>query len=118
MSPRLTLTALALLCVVPHAWGDDKKKPNVLFIAVDDLNHWVGHLGRNKQAKTPNVDKLAARGVTFTRAYCTAPACNPSRTSIMTGLRPSTSAVYHNNEDPWPRVGKVVTLEEHFRKAG
>ncbi len=44
------------------------QRPNVLFIAIDDLNHWVGHLGRNKQVQTPNIDRLAARGVTFTRA--------------------------------------------------
>ena len=46
------------------------KKPNVLFIAVDDLNHWITHLGRNPQAKTPNIDRLAKMGVTFTNAYC------------------------------------------------
>ena len=48
-------------------------------IAVDDLNHWVGHLGRNKQTKTPNIDRLAAMGVTFANAQCAAPVCNPSR---------------------------------------
>src|SRR6476646_9310771 len=109
MSTRLVLMALLACAVIAADARAADKKPNVLFIAVDDLNHWVGHLGRNKQAKTPNIDKLAARGVTFTRAYCNAPACNPSRTAIMTGLRPSTSAVYHNNENPWPRVGKVTT---------
>ena len=45
-------------------------KPNVLFIAVDDLNHWIGHLGRNAQTKTPNIDRLAKMGVTFTNAHC------------------------------------------------
>jgi arylsulfatase A-like enzyme len=117
---RLRLAPLSvLLCVLfaGPAFAENKKL-NVLFIAVDDLNHWVGHLWRNKQTKTPNIDKLAARGVTFSRAYCTAPACNPSRASLMCGLRPATSAVYHNPEDPWPRVGKVVTLNEHFKKAG
>src|SRR5262245_33081736 len=69
-------------------------KPNVLFIAVDDLNHWVGYLGRNQQARTPNIDRLAARGVAFTRAYCAAPVCNPSRAALMSGLRPSTTGVY------------------------
>src|SRR5262245_61704058 len=121
---RASLVALLLLaptsglCLARPAPPPPRKKPNVLFIAVDDLNHWVGHLGRNKQTKTPNIDRLAARGVTFRHAYCSAPACNPSRTSLMCGLRPSTSGVYHNPDNPWPLVGKVVTLNERFRKAG
>src|SRR3712207_2682222 len=78
-------------------------KPNVLFIAIDDLNHWVGYLGRNEQTRTPNIDRLAARGVRFTRAYCAAPICNPSRTALMSGLRPGTTGVYDNNND-WRTV--------------
>jgi len=68
----------------------DQPRPNVLFIAVDDLNDWVGCLGGHPQAKTPNIDRLAAKGVLFERACCAAPLCNPSRTAIMTGLRPGT----------------------------
>src|SRR4051812_32630429 len=86
-----------LLHLAQAAEGQPAKRMNVLFIAVDDLNHWVGHLGRNSQTKTPNLDRLAARGVTFARAYCAAPACNPSRAAIMSGLRPSTTGVYHNS---------------------
>jgi arylsulfatase A-like enzyme len=71
-------------------------KPNVLFIPVDDLNHWVGHLGRNKQTKTPHLDRLAKMGVTFTNAHCAAPICNPSRTALLSGLRPSTTGIYDN----------------------
>src|SRR5947208_4876416 len=78
-------------------------KPNVLFIAVDDLNHWVGYLGRNPQTSTPNIDRLAARGVRFNRSYCAAPVCNPSRAALMSGLRPSTTGVYENNVD-WRRI--------------
>ena len=63
----------------------EPKQPNVLFIAVDDLNHWVGYTGRNPQTVTPNIDKLAARGVRFTRSYCAAPVCNPSRAALMCG---------------------------------
>src|SRR5687768_4285488 len=76
---------------------------NVLFIAVDDLNHWVGHLGRNSQAKTPNIDRLAKMGVTFTRAYCAAPVCNPSRAALLSGKRPGTSGVY-DNQNPYTAV--------------
>ena len=64
-----------------------RRPPNVLFIAVDDLNDWVGCLGGHPQAKTPNIDRLAAQGVLFEQAYGPAPLCSPSRTSIMTGLR-------------------------------
>jgi arylsulfatase A-like enzyme len=92
--------------------------PNVLFLAVDDLNDWVGCLGKRADVQTPNIDKLAKRGVLFTRAYCPAPACNPSRTAIMTGLRPSTTGVYHNNQ-PWrPVLRDAVTLPQHFIKNG
>src|SRR5437764_1309456 len=93
-------------------------KPNVLFIAVDDLNHWVGYLGRNAQTLTPNIDRLAARGVWFTHSYCAAPVCNPSRAALMSGLRPFTSGVYENNND-WRTVISVdLPLTTTFRKAG
>lgn len=92
--------------------------PNVLFISVDDLNDWIGSLGGHPQTKTPNLDRLAARGVNFTRAYCSAPACNPSRASLMSGLRPSTTGVYHNNQ-PWrPAMPDAVMLQELFHKHG
>jgi arylsulfatase A-like enzyme len=93
-------------------------RPNVLFIAIDDLNHWVGYLGRHPQTKTPNIDRLAARGVWFTRSYCAAPVCNPSRAALMSGLRPSTSGVYENNND-WRRaIPEDLPLTTTFRKAG
>ena len=87
--------------------ADEKAKPDVLFIAVDDLNDWVGCLGGHPQARTPNIDGLAARGVTFTHAYCASPVCNPSRAALMSGLRSSTSGVYSNNIDWRPtRAGR------------
>ena len=93
-------------------------RPNVLFIAVDDLNHWVGYLGRNEQVKTPNIDRLARRGVRFTRSHCAAPLCNPSRAALMSGLRPSTSGVYTNNTDWRKVIGEEYPLTTAFRKAG
>jgi len=98
--------------------GADGPRPNVLFIAVDDLNHWVGHLGRNKQTRTPNIDRLAARGVTFTHAYCAAPVCNPSRAALMSGLRPSTTGVYDNGDDWRSAIPEALCLTTTFRKAG
>src|SRR5262245_8384884 len=75
----------------------------VLFIAVDDLNYWIGPLDVYKGIKTPNIDKLAKQGMNFTRAYCPAPVCNPSRTALLTVVRPSTSGVYQNFH-PWRRA--------------
>src|SRR6187401_2847864 len=93
-------------------------RPNVLFIAVDDLNDWIGPLNGYKGVKTPNIDKLAKQGMNFTRAYCSAPVCNPSRASLLTGVRPSTSGVYQNNH-PWRLVLKeVITLPQHFMANG
>ena len=71
-----------------------KGKPNILMIAIDDQNDWIGCLGGHPQVKTPNLDALAARGTLFTNAHCQAPLCNPSRSSLMTGLRPSTTGIY------------------------
>lgn len=102
----------------PAAARDQPARPNVLFIAVDDLNHWVRHLGRNPQVITPNLDRLAKRGVTFSRAYCAAPACNPSRAALMSGVRPSTSGVYVNATDWRPHIDAALTMPTHFRKHG
>ena len=98
----------------------DPPPPNVLFIAIDDLNDWVGPLGGHPQAQTPHMDRLAANGVTFLNAHCQSPLCNPSRTSLLTGLRPSTSGVYGLN--PWFRSAAPlqdrVTLPQHFMRHG
>ncbi len=77
------------------------EKPNILFIAIDDLNDWVGSLKGHPQVRTPNIDRLAARGTLFANAHCQSPLCNPSRTSVMTGLRPTTTGVY--GLAPWFR---------------
>src|ERR671919_63124 len=101
------------LCAFALA-ADGANKPNVLFIAVDDLNHWVGHLGRNPQTRTPNIDRLARMGVTFSRAYCAAPVCNPSRAALMSGLRPGSTGVYDNGQDWKPVIPKEQTLTTQF----
>jgi len=114
----LLLALGAVVLLAPRAAADPAAKPNVLFIAVDDLNHWVGHLGRNKQTKTPNLDRLAKMGVTFTRAYCAAPVCNPSRAALMSGLRPGSTGVYDNGQDWKPVIAKEQTLTTQFLTAG
>jgi len=95
-------------------------KPNVLFVAIDDLNDWISPLGGHPQARTPNFDRLAKRSVVFTNAHCNAPLCNPSRASLMAGLYPSTTGVYDNNQ-PWRQAEKLrdaVTLPQHLRAHG
>lgn len=92
--------------------------PDVLFIAIDDLNSWIGPLDTYFGVKTPNLDRLAKRGLLFTHAYCAAPACNPSRAALLTGRAPSTSGVYHNDQ-PWrPVMPDAVTLPQHFHANG
>ena len=102
------------------AFSQAADSPNVLFIAVDDLNDWVGCLGGHPQAKTPIIDALAARGVNFTRAYCASPVCNPSRTALMVGLRSSTTGVYSNGIDRRDsKAAMAVTpLNSYFHSQG
>jgi arylsulfatase A-like enzyme len=95
------------------------QNPNILFIAIDDYRDWANYLGYH-QAKTPNLDRLAAMGTAFTRGYCAAPVCNPSRTALLTGLRPSTTGVYTNTVD-WrtnPAAQSVPTIPVWFRDHG
>jgi len=99
------------------------EKPNVLFIAIDDLNDWVGCLKRHPNALTPNIDRLASRGMLFTNAHCQAPICGPSRASIMTGLLPTTSGIYGQISDPnikkaGPATADAIFLPDYFEQHG
>jgi arylsulfatase A-like enzyme len=118
----LTLLLLVLLSQQPQiqtvSAAQPNPKPNVLFIAVDDLNHWVRFMGRNKQVITPNIDRLAKMGVSFSNSYCAAPICNPSRAALLSGLRPSTTGVYDNNVDWRPVVAQDLTLVTHMKSNG
>ncbi len=93
------------------------EKPNVLFIAVDDLAPAIACYG-NLVAKTPNIDRLAATGVRFDRAYNQLPLCNPTRASIMTGLRPDQIKVYDLDRHFRDQVPDAVTLPQAFQRAG
>ena len=113
-------TALAIVAGRTIASGAQPAQPNVLFIAIDDQNDWIGCLGGHPQVKTPNIDRLAQRGTLFTSAHCQSPLCNPSRSSLLTGLRPSTTGIY--GLSPGIRdveaTKKHVTLPQTFTSAG
>jgi arylsulfatase A-like enzyme len=107
----------AALCALTGV-ANAASRPNVLLIVIDDLNDWVGHLGGHPQAKTPNIDALASRGVRFTNAYTASPECNPSRAAMFSGKRPSTSGIYNNTVDWRPHLPPALMLPTQFRKAG
>jgi arylsulfatase A-like enzyme len=109
---------LYLLAAVPNLPADDGQQPNVLFISVDDLNDWIGCLGGHPQAKTPNIDRLAASGTLFTNAHCAAPACNPSRTAIMTGISPHKSGLYDNRQKMRELLPDAELMPKYFSRHG
>ncbi len=117
----LGLLLLICACTTQSETQIPKEKYNVLFISIDDLNDWVGCLGGHPQTRTPHIDQLAKQGTLFTRAYCPATACLPSRASIMTGVAPYNSGCYENKADQqWQYILKPIadTLPGHFRKNG
>lgn len=117
MINRLVVLSTALLMGL-SAHADDR--PDVLFIAVDDLNTWIGAMGSHPQTKTPNIDALAARGMLFTNAHTPGAACLPARTAILTGVSPFNSGQY-TMEGDWrenPRLAGITTLPRHFRDNG
>ncbi|QEG00546.1 Choline-sulfatase [Stieleria maiorica] len=98
--------------------AEDADAPDVLFIVVDDMNDWISLLDPDAPIKTPNLERLARRGMLFTRAYCASPACNPSRAATLTGLRPSTTGVYGNKSDWRGAVPDRRTIMQQFMVAG
>lgn len=100
------------------AAGPITPRPNVLFVISDDLNNDFGGLGRLADVYSPNLDRLAARGVRFEHAYCQYPLCNPSRVSLFTGLYPTTTQVLDNVTPPRYAIPDFVTLPQHLRANG
>ena len=118
---RAELPLLRFVCLLPilamapvqgrtEPLQPDQGRPNVLLIAVDVLNDWVGSLNGHPDTSTPNIDRLAARGMLFTNAHTQAPICNPSRTSLMFAMRPSTTGFYDNK----PNGARTRSLTENF----
>ena len=93
--------------------------PNVLFIAVDDLNDWVGFMGGYPgKVHTPNLDRLAARGTAFLNVHTASPVCCPSRVAALSGLLPSSSGIYNNRSWWKPNLPELVTIPSHFKDQG
>ena len=117
---RLFGSCVFICLVTNHVFSGETRasKPNVLFISVDDLNDWIGCLGGHPQAETPNFDRLAASGVLFTNAHCPAPACNPCRTAIMTGIAPNTSGMYENDQKMREVLPGAELLPKYFSRHG
>ena len=114
------LARVALLIAVTQlvAFGE---RPNVLFIAVDDLNDWTGFLGGHPQAQTPNMDRLADKGVNFRNAHTVAPGCSPSRNALLFGVQPFHSGLYpfYDTELMDPAIlDRYTTLPQLFRESG
>ena len=116
----IVVVALSVLAVVaPLPAAAEQSRPNVVFLAVDDMNDWIGCLqGYAGKVHTPHIDRLAGQGMLFENAHCPAPVCNPSRTAVMTGLRPTTTGIYDNGRWWRPALPDVVTLPEYFAKHG
>ncbi|MCH7226899.1 sulfatase [Haloferula sp. A504] len=108
-------TVLAFPCIA------EDSRPNVLFIAIDDLNDWIGCMGGHPDTKTPNLDRLARQGVLFTNASTPSPACVPTRCAVMTGKAPATTGLYHNSDGHhrlYDDLKSLVTLPQYFSQQG
>jgi len=121
---KRTLAVVLNLVLILFGGTDDvaaaERRPSVLFLVIDDQNDWIGCLGSKPAAKTPHIDRLAARGTLFTNAHCQAPLCNPSRTSVLLGLRPTTTGIYGLSPAyrAVPEWRERTTLAQAFHRAG
>ena len=117
MSRQILWSLVLCTALVPPARAAEPQRMNVLFIAVDDLRPQLGCYG-DPIAKTPNIDKLAATGLLFNRAYCQQAVCSPSRSSLLTGRRPDTTKIYNLEDHFRNTIPDVVTLPQHFKNNG
>lgn len=117
---KLKIRFTILLCFFLHASLAQDKPYNVLFIAIDDLNDYVSILKDYPGVQTPNLDKFSKTAINFTHAYTAAPACNPSRSAILTGLSPVNTGLYENHDhfqNSRPAMAAKL-LPEHFKENG
>jgi arylsulfatase A-like enzyme len=113
-------TALSLLLLILSSCSQEVEQPNVLFIAIDDLNDWVGAFGGNPQMLTPHMDELAMQAVVFKNANCPGPVCGPSRSAMLSGFMPYRTGIYSNGNNMLASdiVQTHATLPEYFSKNG
>jgi arylsulfatase A-like enzyme len=109
---RVLLPILHVFCL-SYAFGQTSSKPNILFIAIDDLNDWTGSLKGHPQTKTPNMDALASQSVVFSKAYCNSPSCNPSRSSILLGKHPHSLGFYRITDIDVPG-GATIDMRQYW----
>ncbi len=117
------LKSIAILFALIPFLSFSQERPNILFIAIDDLNDWVGVLGGHPNTKTPNIDALANSGMFFTNAHCQAPICGPSRASVLSGLYPTTSGNYLQLKDTDIKksndaTSNVIMMPDYFEQHG
>ncbi|MCI0457614.1 MAG: sulfatase [Gemmataceae bacterium] len=121
IDPRLGFVLAAVLFLangLASRADEPRQRPNVLFIAIDDLNDWVGFLGGHPQVKTPHMDRLAKRGVVFANAHCAAPLCSPSRAAVFSGKQPFHTGVYGNDDNILTVRPPPILLSEYFKAQG
>ena len=111
---------IGILCCLLFSVSSTFAKPNVLFIAIDDLNDWTGFLGGHPEAQTPHMDALAKRGINFTNAHCSVPVCSASRASVMSGVGPTTHGSYELGPkyEELPALSDVPTIHRYFKDHG
>jgi arylsulfatase A-like enzyme len=115
------LLGLSLMgCSSLNKWKAQNTRPNILFLCIDDLNDWVGCMGGHPDAKTPNMDRLAADGMLFANAHCPAPLCAPSRTALLSGIAPYNSGVYKNRNrlKNSSELENITLMPECFKNGG
>src|SRR5688500_9789179 len=113
------ITVVAIFALTaPLLSAADPSRPNILFIMADDMNDWVGFLRGHPQTRTPNLDRLAARGVAFANASCASPLCAPSRAAIFSGREPFRSGAYGNSDDIQRVAPTLVLLPQHLKENG
>ena len=115
---KLVFASVILFTAFTNVTLAEEKRPDIVFIIVDDLNDWIGCLGGHPDAKSPNIDALATSGMLFSQAYCNSPQCRPSRTSLMTGVYPFKTGTYFNARFREETNVTTPTLQQFFMTSG
>ena len=113
--------AFTFLLIASNGNGEAKPRKNVLFLMADDFNYWTGTNGYYPAAQTPNIDRLAKKGIMFLQAYCSSPVCNPSRNALWSGYRPSTTGIDDNGAGyvrEKPGFENIVSMNQYFMQHG